>query len=777
MKRLYGMRNVVLVMVACVALASCVAGKRATGPGAYAIEQDVPQIIAVLPADLEPARAASKNSEIDPEEGAFVGGLVRNVLQNHLAGKGFRPLLMNAVDRKLHGHPDWKTMDPKALCKLLGVQGVVYLDISGWAMLNLAAIENFMLSAGARMVDDSGRELGNWVETTDKHKFTIPTSLAGLAGTIAGAFLSDSPQKQFRHVAYDWGWKMSQVLPDCLEGRNLPEIMLVDSNVDVGTFGVGDKVAVKVFAEKDLVASFDIGEFRKSIPLKVVGEGEYEGYYVVRENDQIKDQVLTVRVARLNGAEREWTEAEALVSLDGVPPLKPVKQTFQAQNDGVHMAWGLPDGEEVAAFVVERNESPVGEFTQVARVEDARFVDGEVEQGMPYYYRIRSEDKARNLSKPGKPREVVMPRFDELTISGDLTGSLITGNYFVDGDALVPAGEVLTVMKGTKLSFAEGAGLTVQGKLIVKGGKDAPVAFTGDKWRGIVVAQGGAAEIAHASFESCAAMVENAGRLHMDAVSGTGQSGDGIVITGGAFEVSDAALTGWARGVVVAAGEGVLANSTLTGNETGVAYIAGQLELDHNNIHDNALNIRAERQLAVRENFLGATNADEARVSESVILKSVLDAPFPDGRVIALMEDEDLTAEQITKRFEEHKARGVELFNERKYGDAYAELSKAVRYKVDRDTYLYLAYTQIELGEADQAGKTLETAIEAFPYDYRLHQVYVRHLLAQGNDGKAMHVVAEALRLDPGNETLQFLKEYVVDEVKKMRVEPSGDSR
>ena len=299
----------------------------------------------------------------------------------------------------------------------------------------------------------------------------------------------------------------------------------------------------------------------------------------------------------------------------------------------------------------------------------------------------------------------------------------------------------------------------------------------GEKWRGVAVEPGGEAEIGHASFAGCAGMVTSSGRLLMDSVDGKGDSGDGVVLSGGTFELSDVDLTGWAQSVVVIGGEGVLAKSTLTGNEVGVVYKAGELELAYNSIHGNERNIQADRQLAVRDNFLGAAKAEEARVSEKVILKSVLDAPHPDGRVIALMEDEDLTAAQVTKRFEEHKARGVELFNGRKYGDAYAELSKAVRYKADRDTYLYLAYTQMELGEADRAGKTLESGIEAFPYDYRLHQLYVRHLIAQGNDGRAMSVVDAALKFDPGNANLQFLKEYIVEEVKKMRSVTSEGSR
>lgn len=777
MNRVYGIGNLALILVVCAVLASCVAGTKAKGPGAYAMEQDMPQVVAVLPASVDLAKAATKSGKIDPEDAEFVGGLTRNVLHNHLAGKGYVPQLTQAVDRKLHDHPEWRTMEPKALCKLLGVQGVVYVDISGWAMVNVGALENFMLSAGARMVDASGREIGSWTETADKHKFSIPVSLEGVASTILGAFLSDSPQKQFRHVAYDWGWKMAQVMPDCLEGQSLPEILLVDSNVDVGAFGVGDRVAVKVFAEKDLIGSFNIGDFRKDIPLKVVGEGEYEGVYVVREGDRTAGQPLTVRVARLNGAEREWTEAGALVSLDGVPPGAPEKAVFRAENDGVHMNWRLPSGEEVAAFVVERNDSPVGEFARVARIKDAVFVDSDVEQGRTYYYRIRSMDGARNLSRPATPAEVIMPRFDELAVGGELAGTLITGNYIVERDAVVPAGQVLTVMRGSKLTFADGAGLTVLGRLAVEGERNAPVVLTGDKWSGVTVAEGGGADLSWIDLSGCASAVSCSGVLRMEGVNAHGAGGDGLALSGGTFELRDVDLSGWTRALSVTGGEGVLAESSLTGNGTGVAYEGGELALDHNNIHQNGRNIDASRQLAVRANFLGATTADKAGVSEQVILKSVLDAPYPDGKVLALMEDEDLSAEQIARRLEEHKACGIELFNQRKYGDALVELARSARYGADRDVSLYTAYALIELGENDRAGKTLEAATGAFPYDFRLRQVYVRYLLGAGNDGRALAVADEALRMDPGNENLKFLKEYVVEEVGKMRSDASRRAR
>lgn len=758
-------------------LSACMAGKKGKGPGSYAIEQEVPQVIAVLPPTMSLSANATQVPEaVDPDEKRFITNLTRRVLQNHLTGKGYRPKMIKAVDRKLHDTIIWDSMSPKEQCKLLGVQGVVTIDVVGYSMLSAAALENFMLSANATMYDAGGNEIGSWLETAQKRDISVPTSVVGLIGTLAGAVLSDTPEKQFRHVAYDWGWKMSQIMPDCIKGQNLPEIMMVDTNVDVDIFGEGDRVAVKVFAAPDLIASFDIGHFRRNIPLKMVGDGEYEGYYVVRKNERAQGQQLIVRVAQLNGLEREWIEPEALVTIDGVPPEPPRSVNFRAQNDGVHMAWDLPEGEEVSAFIVERNETPVGAFAKAGVVEDTKFVDGEVEQGMTYYYRIRSVDRARNLSEVTEPREVVMPRFDELTIGGELSGSLITGKYFVE-DAVVPAGEVLTVMRGTTLTFDKDAKLLVQGKLLVKGAENAPVVMTGEQWGGIVVDDGGEVGVVNTSLSGAAPMVASRGRLLLEHVNGLGSGQDGVVLKSGAFEITDADLTGWRRALVVEGAEGLVQYSALTGNNVGVAYASGEVELSRNAIHDNTLNIDARRKLAVRENYLGATVLKQAGVSDMVILKSVLDAPYPDGRIIALMEDADLTAEQIAKRFDEHKARGVELFQQRKYGDAYGELSKAVRVKEDRDTYLYLIYTQMELGDAERAETTMETAIKAFPYDFRLRQLHVQHLLGQGYDGRAMLSVDKALMMDPSNERLKMLKEYVIGEVKKMRSNVTAGSR
>jgi len=744
-------------------LAGCMVGKKAEEFGSSISRQEVPQAVAVLPVDFSEALGVDNATEINPEDMEFVGNLARGVLQSHLTGKGYRPLLTDAVDRKLHMTPGWQNMKPQELCRLLDAQGLILLQVSGWTMLNIAAVENFMFSATARMLGASGQEIGAWSRTADKHRFSIITSLPGVAGTVAGSMLGDPMKKQFRHVVYDWGLEMAQAIPDCPEGTRLPAIILVDSNVDMGLFGAGDQISVRLQAEKNVAAFFDIGTFRSNIPMRMTGPGRYEGHYVVREGDNATNQELAVRVVRPNGAERQWIEAEAPLTIDGVAPSAPEPTAVAAQRDGVHLHWSLPDEEEILSFVVERNTSPVGRFQRIVQTENATAVDNGVEQGTTYFYRIRSVDRAYNLSIPGSPLEVVMPLFDEAVIGGELSGPLITGNYFLRDDSVVPSGRTLTVMQGSRLRFAPDTGLDVQGRVVMQGGEDAPIILRGAGWRGLVVAADAEANLTHVQFRGASSAVRSSGRLSARDVLAQG-NGTGCAMKldeDGAFKLSNVYLSGWSCALAVEGGQGSVTDSTLAGNELGVRFTAGRLSLRQNNIHDNTMNVDAARQLVLRENYLGAAAPFAARVSRSVILQSILDAPAPHGRIITLMEEEDLDAETITARAEEHKKLGFRLFNDRKYGDALAELARAASLRADRDVALYLAYTQMELGEAALAEKTLKAALESFPYDYRLHQIYVRLLLGHGQVDEASDVVNRALTMDPDNIALKHLRDYV----------------
>jgi tetratricopeptide (TPR) repeat protein len=126
-----------------------------------------------------------------------------------------------------------------------------------------------------------------------------------------------------------------------------------------------------------------------------------------------------------------------------------------------------------------------------------------------------------------------------------------------------------------------------------------------------------------------------------------------------------------------------------------------------------------------------------------------------------LVDDERVTPEVLEKRFENYKGKGIEAFAERRFGDAHQALSKALEVREDKDVYLYLAYTQSSLGEDEEMVKTLEQGIMAFPYEVRLYQTYVKYLAANGQKEKALALLEKAIKMNPEDQNLLFMRQYV----------------
>ena len=101
----------------------------------YVPEKDIPRTIAVMPARLLlPGKKDGTSFQIEPgsEDEAFIDKLVRGVINNQLTGKGYNTIPLARIDRKLAASPegkDWQKTPPKALCQLLGANGLVFPEI------------------------------------------------------------------------------------------------------------------------------------------------------------------------------------------------------------------------------------------------------------------------------------------------------------------------------------------------------------------------------------------------------------------------------------------------------------------------------------------------------------------------------------------------------------------------------------------------------------------------------------------------------------------------
>ncbi len=743
-------------------------GKRTTQAVQYTEEEAIPYKIAVLPAEY--VKHAENSTEhrsvlVLDDDRLFVADISRAAITNQLAGKGFMPLQKDVVDNTLAelGRDDsWRSKSDAELCEMLGADGVVKTDIYSADMIKALAFDLFQLDAEVMMYNSSGTLVGKWRDSASKRRISVPTGIIGLAGTIVEEVFADPIRRQMRMVVYDWAWNMAQVLPDCPKGTKLPEVIAVDTNVDNRLFGVGQKIAVRVDAEPGLKCSFDIGEFKKNIPLPQTAQGVYEGFYVVREGDKSVNDTLMVRMRKANGVDRLWPESGSMVTIDGELP--PVLETvkFQTGRDGVQLLWEVPVGTDLDEFVIEKGNDPVGDFEIISRTRNPEFMDPDVIQGSTVFYRVRIKDKADNFSPMNGVIKVIMPQFDERELFGQLSGSLVKGNYRISFPVSVPEGAEFIVPSGTKIRFANQGRVDVSGELKAIGEISAPVRLQSNSTEGIKVLPGGKAVLSQCEFGGFSRAVTAAGGyLELRSSSFNGGDYAAAVIADGNFAFKGLRVKNARQGLLLSAGNGTVLRSSVTNCTQGIVFEGGSAGIRDNNIFDNKVNLLAFEKLVVSDNYFGSSSSDNLNLEGDILVKSILDAPYPHGRRIILVDDKDITPEELEKKFTELKGKGVNAFHGQHYGDAYQALNKAVQMKDDRDVYLYLAYTLLALNDDIALAEILDEGVSKFPYDVRLHQLYVRYLLNKGDLKQARMVLDKALLLSPADSNLLYMKDYL----------------
>ena len=728
-------------------------------------EAALPVTVAVLPIRFLPIEeevAGDFPIEADSEKGLFVADLARGVIHNQLAGKGYDMLVLRQVDQRL-GDVAWQDLAPEAICEKLDVDGIVYPEIVTATMVTAVAYDLFKIDARIKMFNRMGTLLGTWQESASKRKISLPTSVVGLTATVVGAVVDEPAKKQMRLVIYDWGYRVSKFVPDNPQGTRLPDIISVESNIDKDVFASGDSIKVQVKAENDLTCSFDLGEFKTRLPMAPVSDGLYQGVYVVQAGDQVTGQPLTVRLRRPNGVERVWIEAGASVTIDGVLPPIPQKLIAQAGQEGVQLTWTLPQGEALKAFVIEKSATAVGDFTVLAQSKQLQLLDSDVVQGQTYYYRVCTVDLAGNHSAYGPTVQVTVPFYDEMPLNAALSGHLVPGVYRLAEPAHIASGNVLTIGPGTSIIFEGNNRIVVDGILRVAGSSQRPTVFEGQDWSGITVTSRGQARMTDAVLKGCHPCLEIAGNAALEAVSIKGAQGDGLVLKdSGILSLKHVDVSGCERGVVIAGGKATIEQSVLSGNAVGLDIAGGDVALHDSSLFDNSQSeLQTSRKVVLEGNYLGAAAVADVKMDGDILVKSFLDAPYPHGRKVVLMDDKAITPDVLDRRFEDYKQKGIDAFTNRRYGDAHQALAAALEIRKDPEVFLYLAYTQSSMGEEDKMADTLEQGITAFPYEVRLYQLYIKYLAANGQKDKALSLLNRAIKMNPDDQNLLFMKQYI----------------
>ncbi|OQY57042.1 MAG: hypothetical protein B6245_17565 [Desulfobacteraceae bacterium 4572_88] len=170
------------------------------------------------------------------------------------------------------------------------------------------------------------------------------------------------------------------------------------TNVDKKYFGKGAKISVRISADENIRCFFNLGDYKTNISMNQTGPGEYEGHYTVKRGDAAEHLQLEIHLKAPGGLHRTWYEPNSDIIIDGVAPASPKTPQAQVDSQGVHLSWNFLADDDIQGFVIEKSEQPVGDYTKLARTGETRFLDDSPAHGTTCYYRIRSIDRAGNLS-------------------------------------------------------------------------------------------------------------------------------------------------------------------------------------------------------------------------------------------------------------------------------------------------------------------------------------------------------------------------------------------
>jgi hypothetical protein len=283
------------------------------------IVEHIPRKVAVLPARFaEKDKKSDLFFEAEFEKEHFVADLVRGVIHNQLPGKGYLTQPLDQVEQLLKSSKNsraWHQSPPEKLCERLGVDGIVYPEILSFSMISAGKFNFYKINARLKIINSSGKKLGTWAESAVRRQVLSPTGLTDPEPTFQELVMDEPVKRHMRFTVYDWGWKISQIIPERRQGVRLPEVVSVETNIDRGTFTAGDPITAEVEAEGDLSCTFDIGGFKKDIPMLFTEKGTYKGIYLVREGDRASSERIVIHLMRPDGMMRAWVEPAGTVTI------------------------------------------------------------------------------------------------------------------------------------------------------------------------------------------------------------------------------------------------------------------------------------------------------------------------------------------------------------------------------------------------------------------------------------------------------------------------------
>jgi len=637
------------------------------------MEKNIPKTVAVLPF----------YNQSKSKEGSDA---VRKGFYNHFSSLPFKDMELYRVDNLLRKaeltDPEIifkKT--PQEMGKILGVDAVVYGEISNFDKLFAVVYSQVSVGAEIKMYDTAtGNFLWSGKHTVRIHEGGISASPVGLIATVIATAMNVRDIQLLR-ACDDLFRDMVKTIPvpAVAEALRPPVITLLTQDSKNLPKKAGDEIRVIIQGTPKMQAYFSIGDYKKNIDMQEIEPGGYLGVYKVLPGDNVNKAMITGYLRDDSGNTAEWVDAVGVVTLDTTPPDKVKNVKCVGRNTLILLNWEKSSTADLAGYRIYRSNTPLSGFQMItAKTELNEYRDEKLVNTKKYYYRIIAIDMAGNESEPSETILGMPVAPGPTPVSGsvesDTTWYAGASPYIIEHTVIVKDKATLTVEPGTEIR-SKGGAIVIEGRINAQGDEEHIIVFgaaDADKtWDGLLfnnvrdkenlikscrIKDADTAITCHASsprVESCE-LTNNATAVKIIGSFSKAQiikntisrnKEEAIIIADGA----QPALTdnniqdNIKAGVLIQSAAPVISHNAIMRNQgSGILVQKSRAVINENNIIENkpfnmAGGMSGETVNAL-DNWWGSAKGLEilAGIQGKINVKSILDAPYPEGKASEL---------------------------------------------------------------------------------------------------------------------------------------------
>ena len=502
-------------------------------------------------------------------------------------------------------------MKPQEICQAIGCDGLLFGKVTDYQKTFGGVYSRLRAEVEVWMVNArTGQEVMRVKDSVDYLEGSIPLSPLGAIMSALSSAANLREIQETRMVAELAAKLVAKIpLPAGAPAVRRPVITELITNVGEGPFGSGKIIRVGLQGEPGGVGVFDIGNFKRGLPMRETQPGVYLGEYAVLPGDSTRDMPVIAYLKRPSGPESQWIDTSGLVAIDTSAPQRVSGLRVKGHRDRVEVSWeSLRDIPDLAAYRVLRSEQPLSAFQPIATAGLNAFEDRTAKPGVLYYYQVVAVDKSGNASEASSTVSARLATKEASILSGELkSDTVLSGIYLLKGQVTVPAGVSLMISPETAIVAEQDAGILVQGKLTVDGSGGLVRLFSrrADRWTGIVL-EGG-----HVTMKGVVLSGAQTGLTLKDSKGVV----ENVAITDNEVGIHVSGLSGivvrncWVAdnrtGIALVGTDAKIVQSAIVRNGTGLSLRGFSGEVSENILIDNEQNIFSDFPLKLDPNYIG----------------------------------------------------------------------------------------------------------------------------------------------------------------------------